>query len=101
MHVAAYARVSTQHQDLEVQFADIRQHVALRGWTLVSTYADVASGAKENRPEFRRLLADAARRTFAAAIPQPLRRAARSGEDLVQQPRHPPRRPERCVSSKR
>ena len=68
MNVAAYARVSTEHQDLEVQFAEIRQYVTLRGWTLVATYADVASGAKENRPAFRRLLADAARRKFAAVI---------------------------------
>src|SRR5712692_1421553 len=84
MHVAAYARVSTQHQDLEVQFAEIRQHVALRGWTLVSTYSDVASGAKENRPEFRRLLADAARRRFDAVIVQRFDRAARSVKQLVE-----------------
>ncbi len=88
MHVAAYARVSTQHQDLEVQFAEIRQRVALRGWTLVSTYADVASGAKENRPEFRRLLADAARRTFAAVIVQRFDRAARSVKQLVETLEH-------------
>jgi DNA invertase Pin-like site-specific DNA recombinase len=84
MNVAAYARVSTETQDLEVQFDEIRQHVERRGWTLVATYSDVASGAKENRPEFRRLLADAARRRFEAVIVQRFDRAARSVKQLVE-----------------
>ena len=54
----------------------------------MSTYADVASGAKENRPEFRRLLADAARRTFAAVIVQRFDRAARSVKQLVETLEH-------------
>ena len=84
MNVAAYARVSTEHQELDVQFAEIRQYVTLRGWTLVATYAEVASGAKGTRPEFRRLLADAARRKFAAVIVQRFDRAARSVKQLVE-----------------
>ncbi len=83
MNVAAYARVSTETQDLEVQFDEIRQHLAQRGLTLVATYSDVASGAKENRPEFHRLLADAARRKFEAVIVQRFDRAARSVKQLV------------------
>lgn len=50
----------------------------------MATYADLGSGAKENRPEFRRLLADAARRQFATVIVQRFDRAARSVKQLVE-----------------
>ena len=64
MKAAAYARVSTGKQDLEVQLEEIRQFAARKGWTLVATYSDVASGAREDRIDFRRLLADAARENW-------------------------------------
>jgi len=32
---AAYLRVSTDKQDLEVQLTEIRQHAGRRGWELV------------------------------------------------------------------
>ncbi len=60
MRAAAYARVSTGKQDLE----EIRQFVGRQGWTLIATYSDVASGAREDRTDFRRLLADAAKGKF-------------------------------------
>lgn len=88
MKVAAYARVSTDRQDLEVQLAEIRQYAAVRGWELVATYTDVASGAREDRAEFRRLLADAARRRFDAVVVQRFDRAARSVKQLVQTLEH-------------
>ncbi len=44
---------------------------------------DVASGAKEDRAEFRRLLTDAARATFSAVVVQRFDRAARSVKQLV------------------
>ena len=37
---AAYLRVSTDRQDLEVQLTEIRQHAVRRGWELVETYSD-------------------------------------------------------------
>lgn len=88
MKAAAYARVSTDRQDLEVQLAEIRQHVAQHGWELVATYTDVASGAREDRAEFRRLLADAARRKFDAVVVQRFDRAARSVKQLVETLEH-------------
>jgi DNA invertase Pin-like site-specific DNA recombinase len=83
MNAAAYARVSTDKQDLEVQLQEIRQFVDRRGWTLVATYSDVASGAREDRADFRRLAADAARRKFDAVVVQRFDRAARSVKQLV------------------
>lgn len=83
MNVVAYTRVSTDKQDLEVQLEEIRQFVAQHGWALVATYSDVASGAREDRSDFRRVLADAARRKFDAVIVQRFDRAARSVKQLV------------------
>jgi len=85
---AAYARVSTGKQDLEVQLEEIRQFAARKGWTLVATYADVASGAREDRIDFRRLLADAAKGKLEVVIVQRFDRAARSVKQLVETLEH-------------
>ena len=88
MKAAAYARVSTGRQDLEVQLEEIRQFVARKGWTLVATYADVASGSREDRIDFRRLLADAAKGKLEVVIVQRFDRAARSVKQLVETLEH-------------
>ena len=88
MKAAAYARVSTGKQDLEVQLEEIRQFAARKGWTLVATYADVASGAREDRIDFRRLLADAAKGKLEVVIVQRFDRAARSVKQLVETLEH-------------
>jgi len=85
---AAYARVSTGRQDLEVQLEEIRQFAARKGWTLVATYADVASGSREDRVDFRRLLADAAKGKLEVVIVQRFDRAARSVKQLVETLEH-------------
>ena len=66
MKAAAYARISTGKQDLDVQLDEIRQFAVRKGWTLVATHSDVASGAREDRTDFRRLPAAAAPRRFCA-----------------------------------
>ncbi len=88
MKAASYARVSTGKQDLEVQLEEIRQFAARKGWTLVATYSDVASGAREDRTDFRRLLADASKGRFGAVIVQRFDRAARSVKQLVETLEH-------------
>ena len=54
----------------------------------MATYSDVASGAREDRSDFRRVLADAARRRFDAVIVQRFDRAARSVKQLVDTVEH-------------
>ena len=88
MKAAAYARISTGKQDLDVQLEEIRQFAALKGWTLLATYSDVASGAREDRTDFRRLLADAAKGRFGVVIVQRFDRAARSVKQLVETLQH-------------
>ena len=83
MKAVAYARVSTGRQDLEVQLEEIRQFATRKGWALVASYSDVASGAQEDRADFRRLLADAAKGTFAVVMVQRFDRAARSVKQLI------------------
>src|SRR6266853_55962 len=85
---AAYLRVSTDKQDLEVQLTEIRQHAVRRGWELVETYSDIASGARDDRVRFRRLLADATKRKFDVIVVQRFDRAARSVKQLVQALEH-------------
>ncbi len=88
MKAAAYARASTGKQDLEVQLEEIRQFAARKGWTLVATYADVASGSREDRIDFRRLLGDAAKGKLEVVIVQRFDRAARSVKQLVETLEH-------------
>jgi len=88
MKAAAYARISTGKQDLDVQLEEIRQFAGRKGWTLVATYSDVASGAREDRTDFRRLLAAAAKGQFGVVIVQRFDRAARSVKQLVEALEH-------------
>ena len=52
-HVAIYARVSTEDQQLDSQLRDLRQYVESRGWTNVREFTDHGiSGRKDSRPAF-------------------------------------------------
>jgi len=83
--VAIYARVSTlNHQDPEMQLAELREHAARRGWQIVGEYIDRGvSGAKESRPALNRLMADAHSRKFDAVLVWKIDRFGRSLKHLV------------------
>ncbi len=82
--VALYARVSTNHQDPEVQLLEIRALATARGWTITQEYVDAGiSGASTNRPELARLLADAHKGCFAGILVWRLDRLGRSLRHLV------------------
>ncbi|MCI0351225.1 MAG: recombinase family protein [Acidobacteriales bacterium] len=82
---AIYARVSTAHtgQSPEMQLRELREYIGRRGWTLTGEYVDVASGAKERRPELDRLQTDAHRRRFDAVVVWKFDRFARSVSHLI------------------
>jgi len=88
MNAPAYARVPRGRHDLDVQLEEIQQFAARKGWTLMRTYSDVTSGAREDCADFRRLMADAAGGQFAAVIVQRFDRAARSVKQLVEALEH-------------
>ena len=85
MRCAIYARVSTigNGQSPEMQLRELREHCERRGWSVAGEYVDVGiSGTKETRPQLDKLMADAHRRRFDAAIVWKFDRFARSVSHL-------------------
>lgn len=80
--VAAYVRVSTGGQDTAMQLADIRRLAELRGWEIVSTVEEKASGAKL-RPARQRLIAEAKAGAYDAVCVWKLDRWGRSTLDVL------------------
>lgn len=84
--VAIYARVSTvdKRQDPETQLLALREYAARRGCRLVGEYIDYASGTREDRPQYRTLLAAARKRQMDVVLVWRYDRFARSTQALVQ-----------------
>ena|SRR6185437_12370396 len=80
--VAAYVRVSTGGQDTAMQMADIRRLAELRGWEIVATVEEKASGAK-TRPARQRLIAEAKAGIYDAIVVWKLDRWGRSTVDVL------------------
>ncbi len=88
MKAAAYLRVSTLNhgQDVLMQLEPIRNLANQRGLSLFedNIYRDEGiSGAKEDRPGLKRLLADARRGKFSALIVYDVTRLGRSTKHLI------------------
>src|SRR2546425_9980933 len=85
MKVAIYARVSTTNgQDPELQLRELREYCQRRGWEVAGEYVDVGiSGAREQRQQLNRLMADAHRRRFDAVVVWKFDRFARSVSHLL------------------
>ncbi|PWC31761.1 hypothetical protein TSO221_32925, partial [Azospirillum sp. TSO22-1] len=85
MRAAIYSRFSSDLQREESLADQTRACLDLierRGWTLVATYGDAAiSGAKRDRPELQRLLADAKAGRFDVLVLRSLDRLSRDLED--------------------
>jgi DNA invertase Pin-like site-specific DNA recombinase len=56
--IVLYARVSKGNgdQDPTNQLRDLRKLAELKGWKIIREYVDRASGARESRPEFDRMM---------------------------------------------
>src|ERR1700733_6333412 len=85
MRIGLYGRVSTMHnQNPEVQLAELREHAARRGWTVVGEDIDQGiSGARERRPALDRLWTDCRKRKVDAVLIFRYDRCARSLRQLV------------------
>jgi DNA invertase Pin-like site-specific DNA recombinase len=86
MKTAIYARVSTGNgaQSPEMQIRELREYCKRRGWKVIREFVDTGiSGAKEQRPELDKLLADAHRRHFDAVVVWKFDRFARSVSHLL------------------
>jgi DNA invertase Pin-like site-specific DNA recombinase len=83
---ALYVRVSTDHQSVENQIAELRQVAERRGWSIVEVYRDAGiSGAKSRhqRPGLDTMLNDASRRRFDVVMAWAIDRLGRSLIDLL------------------
>ena len=80
--VAAYVRVSTGAQDAGMQLVDIRKLADLRGWQIVATVEEKASGAK-TRPAREKLIAEAKAGAYDAVCVWKLDRWGRSTVDVL------------------
>ena len=84
----AYFRVSTAEQGqsglgLEAQEATVKAFAEARGWRIVATFRDVASGKSDQRPGFRAALAEC-RRMGAFLVASKLDRITRKAHTLSQ-----------------
>jgi DNA invertase Pin-like site-specific DNA recombinase len=88
---ALYVRVSTDHQTVENQIAELRRVAERRGWEIVETYKDAGiSGAKgrDKRPGLDGMLKDASRRKFDVVMAWAIDRLGRSLIDLLDTIQH-------------
>jgi len=88
---ALYLRVSTDRQTVENQRQALEQVARHRGWEIIATYSDKGiSGSKgrKDRPEFDRMLSEAARGRFDVVMAFALDRIGRSLADLLHSIRH-------------
>jgi DNA invertase Pin-like site-specific DNA recombinase len=78
-----YSRVSTSEkkgrQNPEVQARQLREFAATQGWEIVAEYVDRESGAKDDRPEFQRMLRAASKREFDVLLFWSVDRFSRAG----------------------
>jgi len=86
VNAALYARVSTKSgsQNPDMQLRELRDYCQRRGWETVVEYVDAGvTGAKEQRPELDRLLAECRKRRVNAVVVYRYDRFARSLRQLV------------------
>src|SRR5580658_625135 len=80
---ALYGRVSTKKekglQDPEVQLRQLRKFAATQKWKIAVEYVDEESGAKSNRPQFKKMMEAASRREFDVLLFWSLDRFSREG----------------------
>jgi DNA invertase Pin-like site-specific DNA recombinase len=83
MRCVLYARVSTKFekglQDPEVQLRQLRKFAGTQRWKIAAEYIDRESGAKADRPEFKRMLEAASKRDFDVLLFWSLDRFSREG----------------------
>jgi putative DNA-invertase from lambdoid prophage Rac len=84
MRAALYARVSTHDQQtLAMQRDAMHAFATRRGWTIIATVEEIASGATDRRPKRQALLTAAKQRKLDVILVWKLDRWGRSLVDLM------------------
>ncbi|PKK86421.1 MAG: resolvase [Thermoplasmata archaeon HGW-Thermoplasmata-1] len=76
---AIYVRVSTGKQDIVNQLPVLKRFASTRGFSIVRTFSDVASGARADRVEFNKMMSAAAAGEFDTILVWALDRLSREG----------------------
>ena len=90
LKVAAYCRVSTDHDDQQESIAIQQEHWKTLAaqhpdWDFVGVYVDIVSGTKkEKRPELQRLLTDCDEGRVSLVLTKSVSRFARNTTDLLE-----------------
>ncbi len=79
MKVAIYSRVSKETSDNTNQLIILRDYCEKMDYEIHDEYVDVISGGSPNRPEFNRMMKDAAKRKFDMLFFYALDRLTREG----------------------
>ena len=82
--VAIYCRVSTDDQCCERQERDLKAFARRSGHKIVAVFKETASGADDDSPERKKVMALARAREIEAILVTELSRWGRSTQDLVQ-----------------
>lgn len=78
-----YARVSTRDQDCARQVRDLTDYAVRAGYTVLEVVTETASGARDDRPHRKRVLALAQSRAIDVVLVTELSRWGRSTVDLL------------------
>jgi DNA invertase Pin-like site-specific DNA recombinase len=84
IRAALYVRVSTAEQSTKAQETELRTYAENRGWTVKQVYADKISGAKDDRPALKELMAACRQRKVDVVLVWKFDRFARSVTHLLQ-----------------
>jgi DNA invertase Pin-like site-specific DNA recombinase len=86
LNVAVYTRVSTRYQDDEAQYQELIALCRRSDWTVVQAYRDIVSGTKSanDRPQLKKLLADARQRRFQKVVVWSADRLGRSMRHMME-----------------
>jgi DNA invertase Pin-like site-specific DNA recombinase len=80
---AIYCRISTAEQNCGRQLQDLEEFAARSGYEVVGNFLEIASGAKDNRPERAKILALVQARKIDTVLVTELTRWGRSTIDLI------------------
>lgn len=78
-----YARVSTKEQNPEMQLIDLREYANARKFSVVKEYVDIASGKKDDRNNYQKMLDDVRKRKVDVVLVWKFDRFARSTKELI------------------
>ena len=82
--VGLYLRVSTNDQSTDLQKSELISYCKARGFSDIEIYEDIGkTGTNDNRPELKRLLADARQRKFDVVLCWKIDRLFRSLKHLI------------------